>query len=57
MNAIDYADFRQMKSFRLRFPLSRSRIRASEENFGRIADGGICVLPLYFIGELDRFMS
>ena len=35
----------------------RRAVRTSEENFGRIADGGICVLPLYFIGELDRFMS
>ena len=32
----------------------RRAVRTSEENFGRIADGAICVLPLYFIGELDR---
>ena len=34
----------------------RRAVRTSEENFGRIAGGAICVLPLYFVGELDRFL-
>ena len=50
MNAIDYADFRQMKSFRLRFPLSRSRIRRKMENTARCTSNGRSTTP-FWIGR------
>ena len=50
---------RNGRSGMAQFRLNRLRraVRTAEENFGRIPDGAICVLPLYFIGKLDRFMS